>query len=102
VIIVPSCRQCGAGVDEDGYADCDCGRPHTYCPCCGESVLEDCMQESVGFDFKTQEFCEDCEENFYEQQDMWWYQVAEDSDDLLYEIHQTIEMIQQKAKVYKH
>ena len=85
-------------MDEDGYADCDCGKPRTYCSCCGKSVLEDRMQESIGFDFQTHEFCEDCEDHFYEQQDMWWWQVAEDYHDLLYEIHQTVEMIENKGK----
>ena len=93
---MPSCRQCGASADEDGYADCDCGKPRTYCSCCGESVLQERMQESIGFNFQSHEFCDGCEEYFYEQQDMWWWQVAEDYHDLLYEIHQTIEMIQQR------
>ena len=98
---MPRCSYCGESADEDGYANCDCGKPRCYCPNCDESVLQDRMQESVGFDFRTYEFCDGCEENFYEQQDMWWWQIAEEYHDLLYEIHQTVEMLS-KAKIYNH
>ena len=96
IMVMRGCNKCGEQPDEDGYASCDCHRPREYCDICNEYVIEDTLDEKIAFDFKTIVFCEDCEENFYEEQNMWWQQMSEDYHDLLYEIHQTIEMIQQR------
>ena len=67
--------------------------PALTVPAAENPFYKERMQESIGFNFQSHEFCDGCEEYFYEQQDMWWWQVAEDYHDLLYEIHQTIEML---------
>ena len=93
-----ACRHCGEGVDEDGYSSCDCHKPRQPCDLCHNDVVEDSLCEMISFNFQEVVFCDDCEEYFYETQDMWWQNMSEDYHDYLFDIHETVQKLEYEQR----
>ena len=80
------CNVCGEGPDEDGCASCDCHKPRIMCEACNELVREDAALLFYKYTHEEIIHCEDCLDYLSEQDEEWWFAVAEE----YFLIHETI------------